>query len=121
MPTQKSDQSYLSFLRKETKNWFKKVTFVSNYGFDPVESDPGPQACQQAPQHIPQQQFLPPGADNVGREDSACQKQFNPGDETYRCIDCELTDDTPGIEFFLFPTENIVTGPNVLAVDCSIV
>ena len=98
------------------------MTFVSNYGFDPIESDPGPQACQQAPQHIPQQQFLPPGADNVGREDSACQKQFNPGDETYRCIDCELTDDTPGIEvFFLFPTENIVTGPNVLAVDCSIV
>ena len=66
------------------------------------ESDPGPQVCQQAPQHIPQQQYLPPGADHVGREDSACQKQFNPGDETYRCIDCEITDDTPGIEFIYF-------------------
>ena len=39
---------------------------------------------------------LPPGADCVDRQDSACQKQFNPGEETYRCIDCELTDDTPG-------------------------
>ena len=67
--------------------------------------DPGPQVCQQAPpqQYIPQQQYLPPGADNVGREDSACQKQFNPGDETYRCIDCEITDDTPGIEIYFLP------------------
>ena len=47
------------------------------------------------------QQYLPPGADAVGREHSACQKQFNPGDETYRCIDCEITDDTPGILLFL--------------------
>ena len=53
---------------------------------------------QQYGQPVQQQQhqYLPPGADNVGREHSACQKQFNPGDETYRCIDCEITDDTPG-------------------------
>ena len=40
--------------------------------------------------------------DNVGREESACQYQFQPGDETYRCLDCEITDDVPSNIFVLF-------------------
>ena len=40
-------------------------------------------------------QFDDRNIDNVDRHDSACQYQFQPGDETYRCIDCEITDDTP--------------------------
>ena len=38
--------------------------------------------------------------DNVDRGDSACQYQFKEGDETYRCAECEITDDTPGKRVF---------------------
>ncbi|CBY09882.1 unnamed protein product [Oikopleura dioica] len=33
--------------------------------------------------------------DNVDRDDSACQYQFKPDEETYRCLDCEITEDCP--------------------------
>ena len=36
-----------------------------------------------------------PVLDDVGREHSACQYQFKPGEETYRCLDCEITEDVP--------------------------
>merc|ERR1712227_979317 len=46
-------------------------------------------------QYAPPPEHFSPQVDDVTREHSACQKQFNPGDETYRCITCEATDDTP--------------------------
>ena len=68
----------------------------------------------------PQQQFVPephqfgpppdqysPHVDDVTREHSACQKQFNPGDETYRCITCEATDDTPGNHKYFFKLSSV--------------
>ena len=75
-------------------------------GYPKQEGYDGPPAVthhqpEYQPQVHHQKPYLPPGADNVDRQDSACQKQFNPGDETYRCIDCELTDDTPGKRVFI--------------------
>ena len=67
-----------------------------------VDQTPDPRCASKPRNTFPSNSIYPPGADHVGREDSACQKQFNPGDETYRCIDCEITDDTPGTEFISY-------------------
>ena len=66
-----------------------------------------PAGQQYQPQQYPPQQQMYPhhdeNVDDVTREHSACQKQFNPGDETYRCISCEITEDTPGNIFYKCP------------------
>ena len=63
-------------------------------GYNPAPPQQfAPEPHQFAP---PPDQYSPHVVDDVTREHSACQKQFNPGDETYRCITCEATDDTPG-------------------------
>ena len=58
---------------------------------------PSQQFAPPPQQYAPPPEHFSPQVDDVTREHSACQKQFNPGDETYRCITCEATDDTPGM------------------------
>ncbi|CAG5094445.1 Oidioi.mRNA.OKI2018_I69.XSR.g13563.t1.cds [Oikopleura dioica] len=67
----------------------------------PPQGHPEHQGYPQDP-GFPQQQFqgYPPHEehrqiDNVDRNDSACQYQFKPDEETYRCLDCEITEDCP--------------------------
>lgn len=84
----------------------EQMGYPPQQGFPPQQDMGYPQQNMGYPPQqdigYPPQGFDDRQIDDVDRHDSACQYQFQPGDETYRCMQCEITDDCPSMNEHLY-------------------